>query len=332
MEISVTACQEIQRVLEEHHSFLITAGDATDGDSVGCMLALGLALKRKEKEVIVYIPGTLPPNLTFLPGQELLRSSVPPRRYEVMLVVDIGSSKRLFDGDKRFWRSLTSTVVNLDHHAGNDRFGDINLIDAAAAAVGEMIFRLLIHMGWEIDPDIATCLLVSVMADTGGFKYPNTSAFTLMVASELLGLGAQIGKIARPLFSTKSPPGMRLLGKMLCSLKEEEGGRLVWTTLTRKDFEEASAPDEEAEKIVEEMDRLRDVKVYCLFRETRDGRIRISLRSRDDIPVNEVAGKFGGGGHTQAAGCFLSSSLESAQELVLKEVRSLLQRCTPAAS
>ncbi len=323
MPVNLGLFEEVGEVLASRNQFFITTA-SPDGDSIGCMLALGLALKQQGKEPTLFSPEPIPGSLLFLPEVSKIVYEIPARSFDALLVVDTGSSKILFHGNRDLWRKISDLVINIDHHPDNDQFGKLNLVTPEAASTGEIVYQLLTCLKWEINEPIATCLLTSMMADTGAFRYPNVTPATLRMAAELLGKGAKNGVIARQLYSTQSIPYVKLLGQLFNNLQVDLGGKLAWSVLSRKDFEMAGAPEDTADKMVEQLDMLRDVQAFALLRQMGDGKIKVSLRSRDRLPVNKIAALFGGGGHLQAAGCQLSGDLKEAEKKIVTELRALL--------
>lgn len=316
--------REVAEVIEKSKRFLLTTA-SPDGDSIGCMLALGLALREHQKEAYLYSPEPVPVNFSDLPAIELIKFQLPADKFDVMIVVDTGASGLLFGGKKETFAKVARTIINLDHHLSNDHFGHLNIIDSSSASTGELVVELLSELKWNINTDMASCLLTSVMADTGAFRYPNVTTGTYEVAAKLLSKGVDNGAIARQLYSTCTIPYVKLLGRMIENLKFEFDGQLAWSVLTLKDFKACEATEDIADKMVEQLDMLRDVKVYALLREWNDGKIKVSLRSRSHYAVNDVAAKFGGGGHRQASGCQLNGNLEQAETRIVTELRTLLQ-------
>lgn len=312
---------QIEQVFKEKNSFFLTTA-SPDGDSVGSMQALGIALQNHGKKASLYFPEPVPENLNFLPGKNAVVSELPAAPLDVMVVMDTGSSRLLFDGDKRGWGKIAKQIVNIDHHPDNDRFGEINCVLPEAASTGEIIFQILTHLNWEITPDIASCLLTAVMADTGIFRYPNVTDSTYSIASSLLKTKIDNGKIARQLYASYSYPYAKLLGRMFSNLKKKHDGKIAWSSLSQEDFAAAEAAEDEGDKMVEQLDILKEVHVFALFREMKDGIIKISLRSRNNLPVNRIASLFGGGGHVQAAGCKIKSTLKEAEQKVIQELDS----------
>lgn len=256
---------------------------------------------------------------------DLVHDQVPPEPFDALVVMDTGSSKLLFDGNRATWEKISKLVINIDHHPDNDLYGHLNLVFPESASTGEIVCGLLSHLKWEISREMAQCLLTALMADTGAFRYPNVTPTTLKLAAELVAKGASNDQIARKLYASATPADLKLLGKMFLNLQHEMDGKLAWSVLSQSDFKECAASDETADKMVEHLDALRDVKAYALLRGMQDGQIKVSLRSRDRLPVNKIAAQFGGGGHLQAAGCRLSGDLKEAEKKIVNELRKLFQ-------
>lgn len=324
MQASVRLCDDVAEVVKAGNSFVLATA-SPDGDAVGSMVAFALALKNHDKEASVYLPEALPDNLAFLPGLDLITYNLPAQAADALLIMDTGSSRQLLNGDKNAWRKIGARIVDIDHHPDNDRYGDVNLVIPEAASTGEIVFRVLSHLGWEVDSRMAACLLTALMSDTGVFRYPNVTPFTYMIASELLGKGLDNGKIARNIYSTCTIPYVKLMGRMLGNLQFDLDGKVAWSVLAPEDFKAAGAADDDADKMVEQLDMLNDVKAYALLRQVGNGVVKVSLRSRDDLPVNKIAQQHGGGGHRQAAGCRLTGDLREAEKKIVEGLRSLFK-------
>ncbi|MCL4424838.1 MAG: bifunctional oligoribonuclease/PAP phosphatase NrnA, partial [Firmicutes bacterium] len=220
--------------------------------------------------------------------------------------------------------SRVALVVNIDHHGTNAGFGQYNYVDVQAAAVGEQIYELLRSMEVDISPAIATCLYTAIVTDTGSFRYESTRESTFRVAAELVRLGAKPAQVAENAFETRSLSSARLLGRALETLELTPDGKVAWLVISRAALEETGASDEETEGIINYARAIRGVEVGLLFRETGDGKVRVSLRSRHQVDVSRVASHFDGGGHPRAAGCTLSLPLNEAREKVITAVRGAL--------
>jgi len=162
--------------------------------------------------------------------------------------------------------------------------------------------------------------MTGLVSDTGGFKFANTSPRTFRVAARLAELGADASFIAREIYESRSLTSMKLLGRALDSLRTDQAGQVVWATITRRDLDELGASDADTDSVVNYVGQVKGPRVAVLFREVKPDSIRISLRSRGGVDVNQVARAFGGGGHAAAAGCTIASSLDDARKKLLDEV------------
>lgn len=323
MSLDIIKTKEISDLLRSKRTFILSTS-APDGDSIGSMLALMHLLDTIGKKSYLYIEDPVSLFLKFLPGVDKILREFPKETADCLIVVDTGHSSRFFGEKEQLWRNLADIVINIDHHEGCDEFGDINFIDPSASSVSEILVDLFKAGSFNITYPMAISLLTSIIADTGGLKYANVTPRTLRAAAELVDIGASVYPITRALYSSKKVSSVKLLGHFLSSIKEDYNGKLVWGYLTRSMFEESRATEEEGDKIVEELDLLHDARIYCLFKESKDGTIKVSLRSRNNLSVKSVAEQFGGGGHVQAAGCKLDGPIDAAAAKVLSVIRDFL--------
>jgi phosphoesterase RecJ-like protein len=277
-----------------------------DGDALGSMLALGLALRAVGKRVTASFGEhrtTVPRLLRFLPGQDLL---VGPDDYpaspELMITFDAPTVARLamLNGSADRAREL----IVVDHHPSNTRFGTLNLVDPGAAATAVLAEELLHRLGLPIDKAIATCLYVGLVTDTGSFKYSSTTPAVHVMAARLVDTGLNTEEIARDLWD-RSPFGyLRVLGAVLdrVMLEPEVGGGLVWTFVTRADRAAYGLPYDEVEGIIDVVRRTDEAEVTAVLKEDDDGVWQVSTRSKGRVDVARVCTALGGGGHTKAAG------------------------------
>ncbi len=298
-----------------------------DGDALGSMLGLALALVPLGKDLTLLSQDGVPAILQFLPQVSLVQSVTECARFDLALVLDCGDLARVGDRVMPII-ARAHTVVDIDHHAVAGAFGDIQVLDTQSASTSEIVYALLQTMGLPLTPPIATCLFTGVSTDTGSFRYQNVSPQTLRVAAHLVEAGARPALISEQVFENKTFAATRLLGHALASLSETNNRRIVWARITAQDFLALQATDEDTEGIVGPVRGVRGADVGILFREmpTPDGRpiVRISLRSRAGIDVALVARQFGGGGHSLAAGCTVSLPLAEAECVVVDAVRLAL--------
>jgi len=316
------ALAAIARALDEHHTFLLATHEHPDGDGVGSLLALQLGLTAQGKQSLPALPEPLPERYGFLPGADLVRVGPLPgggAPAEVAVVLDCDGPSRL--AGLRPAVEACSLVINLDHHTNEQPFGDRQLVDPAAAAVGELVYELFVAAGWEIDAPIATCLYCALGTDTGFFRFGNTSAAALRVAAALVEAGADAREIAERAATRRSLPAARLLGRALASLQTAAGGLLVAAVLTREDFVAAGATPQDTEGVIDQLKVVGDCRVAVLMREQGPGEWRVSLRSEAGGDMAGVARRFGGGGHRAAAGCTMQGSRDEVHTALVDALR-----------
>lgn len=297
-----------------------------DGDSIGSILAMGLALSGRGKQVTMAGPDPVPEIYTFLPGVEFFRvcKQPPPGRYDTLIVLDCSIPERLGEGFQGLLKN-GMMVINLDHHTGSDPFATLNYIDCEAAATGEIVFELLDLMNIPLTVDIAICLYTAIVTDTGSFQYENTTSGTHYRIARLIEGGAPISEINTRLYEEKPLVGLRLLGSALNTLRLSACGRVAWMTVSREMLDALGARDEHTDGVASYARTIKGVQVGVLFFEKKPGEFKIGFRSKSSVDVNQVARFFGGGGHSRAAGCVLEGSLPEVQERVITTILSFLQ-------
>ena len=317
--------EEIIDLIKDHERFAITTHLSPEGDAIGSALALRLLLRRLEKEALVVIQDPVPPNLRFLKGTEGVKGpeELPQHQQlelELWFVVDCAGLDRVGDQVRRLIEKGERPIVNIDHHINNLNFGEVNYV-RQTAATAQLIFELAQAFG-TVDPEIATCLYAGIVADTDAFRNDNTDAHVLRDAAALVEQGARAREVAINLYERRTLGELRLLGYSLLHAHLEDS--IVWCDLPLKVFDELGASPWETEHLVEDLRALEGVEVAVLFKELERGRVKVSLRAKGGLKVNEVAQQFGGGGHEQAAGCIVEGGLAEAEEQVLGELRRRL--------
>jgi phosphoesterase RecJ-like protein len=315
--------REIGERLAGAHRVAVATHVNPDGDGLGSVAGLSLFLERLGKVVYPCIPrlNELPPQYSYLPGREKIGTcGEPGEPPEVFVALDCSNLERL-ESLAPIARA-SGILINVDHHEDNTEYGDINLVDERASSTAELVFRVFRANGWEIDPAVATCLYTGLFTDTGRFQHPNTTPEAFRIAYELALAGAEVSRVAREVYQNQSLSYVHLLGLVLerARLSREVG--LVYSTISQEDLRATGASLSEAEDLVDYLRTVRGGKVVALLKELEDGRVRVSLRSRDDLPVGPIARELGGGGHAMAAGYTTEKNLDGA----LRELISILAR------
>ena len=247
--VEPTIVATIRQALADHRSFLVCGHEDLDGDCIGCQLALFHWLKDQGKEVVVVSDGPTLANYGFLPGFEQIRPRVPEGlEAQVTVCLDTASAERVLPGIR-----LQGKVINIDHHLGNTNFGDLNWVDGEAAAVGEQIFTLLEGDRRPLSCQIATCLYVAIMTDTGSFRYTKTSARTFEITAALVRAGANPHRITNAYHDNVHPDTVRMTGEVFNRLQFELDGRLVWGEITREMYDRLGGPERQPEQLASQM-------------------------------------------------------------------------------
>jgi len=273
-----------------------------DGDALGSMLALHhLCRSQGVTSVASWSePFVVAPHYTFLPGLHLTTKPADfPTEPDVMVTFDCGSMARL--GDLAVPAAAAATLIVLDHHASNDRYGSINVVDAGAAATAVVVRELARRLGWPLTRDAALCLYTGLVTDTGRFQYSNTTPEVFELARELAEFDLPIAAITRQLFEEHSFRYLKMVGACLARAELDRELGFVATWVTNFDLDGFDVGIEETEGLIDLVRRTSEADVACVCKETAEG-IRVSLRSVSDLDVGAVASRFGGGGHQYAAG------------------------------
>jgi len=302
----------VAETIRANDAFLLATHENPDGDALGSMLAMSIALGELGKDVVMYLSGEAPTpgEYRFLDLSGLRRLLPDDTEERVLLALDCASERRI--GPEADVVERPRLVVNVDHHHDNTRFGDLNLIVDDASSTAEIVRDILASLDVRLSPEIAEALYVALVTDTGRFQYSNTTPKALRLAADLVEAGADVHGIFRLVYETVQFAKLKLLARALGRAELYENGRLVVSYLLKDDFAEVGAEEPYSEGIIDYLRSVEGSEMVALIREPpRDEgpARRISLRSsRDEVDVSAVARAAGGGGHRQAAG--FSSELE----------------------
>ncbi|MBN2134979.1 MAG: bifunctional oligoribonuclease/PAP phosphatase NrnA, partial [Acidobacteria bacterium] len=294
-----------------------------DGDAVGSLLALHLALENTGKKVFSYT-DTPPDTYRFLPGFEKLKNADEFETPGKNIVIILDSSN--IDRCPVSNLENTEQIINIDHHLDNSGFGNINYIDSSASSTGILIYRLLTEMRLTITPDVAENLYTAIITDTGRFSFSNTDPETFCVIAELVKAGASPQKLTEHIYKNYSLKNARIFGKVLSSLEEHGNGRILTIELSYDTVQQMEIGEHETEGMMEYIQGIDGQEVSLFFKEFAKNVTRVSLRSRGRIDVQQVAEKHNGGGHKFAAGCTIEHTVAEAKSLLIKEISTALHR------
>ncbi len=296
---------------------LIISHIRPDGDAVGSLLGLGLILEGLGKEINLVLEDGVPQVFHHLTGSEKVIKQVSGV-YDLVIVVDCSDIDRIGE----VLDDYGEPDINIDHHPTNTQFAALNLVEDQAVATAEIIYDLVQALDYELSLPAAEALLTGLLTDSLGFRTSNSSPRTLRIAADLQERGADLPELYQRAMLEKSFEAIRYWGKGLGRVQFEDG--LVWTSLTLEDRLETNYPGRDDADLVNVLTRIRDVSISLVFVEQKDGRIKVSWRSKPEFDVSLIATGFGGGGHKPAAGAEIEGSLEQVQADVLEATRKLL--------
>ncbi len=309
-----TKFAEIGRVLREHNKFAVLSHVRPDGDALGSTLALALSLKGLGKEVRAWNEEGMLEKYNFLAQAELLtQPPCEPEDFDVVVALDTAVQNRL--------GTTTSAVrhaklwINIDHHPSNPRYGDLVYIDPTAPATGQILFEFLTNQNFPITPEIAENLYAAISTDTGSFQYPNTTVRTFEIAAELVRCGVEVGRISQLLYENFPRRRIELLRELLGTMQFGCDGKLAWFSLSQTAALALGVIPEDNEGLIDHLRAIRGVIVAIFFEELPDGKVRVSMRSKNEaVDVCAICTQFGGGGHVLAAGARVRGTLPEVEK------------------
>jgi phosphoesterase RecJ-like protein len=321
--------QIIQHIKDSQH-ILIASHAEPDGDSVGSLVAMGLALAKLDKKMTMHTPSPIPAVYRFLPGAgRIVRQIKNADIYDLALVLDCGDLTRI--GETSAEISKIPILINIDHHVSNTGFGHIQFIDTSACATAEIVYRLINALEIPFDKAIATSIYTGILTDTGSFRFSNTNQAAFAISQAMTDAGVEPHNVAQRVFGTYSLGRMKLLNMALNSIEISDNGKLSMMTVTRSMLNTTGTNTEDLDGMINYARRIEDVKVAALIHEIKNGggkfanmnRYHVSLRSDSSVDVAEIAGKFGGGGHASAAGFQIESTLVALKSKIIELAENL---------
>jgi phosphoesterase RecJ-like protein len=323
MKTHAKVIDRIIDVIRKSESFCIVGHVRPDGDCVGSQLGLALALKAENKKVTVWNEDKVPQKYAFLDPDHLFQKPKSGRKFDCVIATDCASFERL--GIVGASVSDRNCFINIDHHASNTRYADLNWVSPHEPSTGELIFRLLKTAKWPITKPISDCLFTAVSTDTGSFQYPTTRPGTFHVGAELVTRGANLAKICDEVYQSYPLSRARLLKHVYTNFRLTHQNQIAYFWLKKSDFARTGAESADTEGLIDHIRAIEPVVIACVFEEIEPGFTRISLRSKTDkVNVNEIAALFGGGGHKAAAGARIPGKHLSVQRKVIGAVKKAL--------
>lgn len=315
--------ERILELIDSAKTICVVGHVRPDGDCIGSQMGLGLALEGAHKEVTIWNQDPVPDKLRFLDPERRLTRPKAGQKFDLVIATDCASAERLGKAGEQIGER--GHLINIDHHASNTRYGDVNWVSPREPSTGELIFDLCAWAGWKITQPIADCLFAAISTDTGSFQYPSVVPETLHTAAELVERGANLGHICQEIYQSFPLTRVRLLRHVYSTFRLTHEDKTAYFWLKQADYARAGASVEESEGLIDHIRAIEGVLVAVVFEEVEPEVTRISLRSKNEaVNVNEIAALYGGGGHKAAAGARVPGKPLSAQRRVLGAVKRAL--------
>ena len=307
-------------------SFVVVSHSSPDGDAIGSTLAVRFLLLGLGKARITCVNEDQTPRIyQWLPGADTMRirrSMKAPVAADLVVMVDIAEKERMGSVVELVPPGAKTLVI--DHHLGDKSDADVGYVDTTASAVGEILMDVFAAAGVPVSREVAECLYVSIMTDTGGFRFGNTTPRTHRVAAALLETGIDVSEISARVYDETSAAKLELLKRVLQRMRLEAQGRVAYSQVTVNDMAEAGAQSEDIEGLVNYARNIEGVEVGILFRELDEETTKVSMRARDGCNCAVFLNQFGGGGHMAAAGVTMDMPLEAACAMIVERVQDVL--------
>ncbi len=314
--------QEIGDAIRAHQTFALMSHVRPDGDAIGSQIALGHALEQMGKTVHYLNEDGLPESLEFLPLSEKIEQADQPVEVEVAIALDTASQARLGEKSNAAVKSA-KLWINIDHHKSNPGYGDLAHIDATSPATGQILYSLLVDQEFPFSEATRDSIYVAVSTDTGSFQYSGTTQKTYEMAADLMRRGLNVGEINAQTYDNQPFRRVELMRSLLNTLECTDGQKVIYWSLPYAEQEKMGLVPDDSEGMIDFIRSVHGVVVALFFEELEDGKIRVSMRSKDRVvDASEVCQNFGGGGHALAAGIRMDGPIDEAREKVLAVVRA----------
>jgi phosphoesterase RecJ-like protein len=316
-----TELDHIVEAIAARRRFVISSHSRPDGDSIGSQLAMAFALRALGKEVAVVNSDAAPGPLMTFPGvPDIQIADRVSGEFDAAIIMECGDLARTgVAGLDRYF------VINIDHHPGNSRYGQINWFDSTAAACGEMVYDLVRALGVPLSSDIAAHVYLAILTDTGSFHYSSISPRTFEICRETLLAGVDPVRVARNVYDSNNMGRLKLFGAVLSAMQLDPTGRIAIVYLDHEMARAAGGTYEDTEGLINLPLTVKEIRAVVFFKQAEGEEYRVSMRSKGDIDIGAVAKDFGGGGHKNAAGCTVHGGIDALQKLLVEKIEKAIE-------
>lgn len=316
--MSEAGLEQAVRLLRPAENIAVIAHVNPDADAIGAVVGLTAGLRSMGKNVVAALSDPVPEYARFLTGADFVVSTLDSRQFDVLVCADAASIERLgdlYDNNRDLFASLP--ILNVDHHQTNPLYGTVVYVEPAASSTSELCYHILHALGAQFDGATADALMFGIVGDTGSFRNGATTTGSLEAAGALLAHGADIQRIAFQLFESKRFAAARLWGQVIAAIELDHVRGIVIAKISQAMLRECGVTVDEVEGIAEYLRGIQEAETVILLKETAEGDVKVSMRSRPAVDVSVIASALGGGGHRQAAGCTVAGPLDVARQILI---------------
>ena len=318
---------ELHKLIQANNRIILTSHMYTDGDALGCLIALYDYLSDIDKDVEIIIPGNVPPKYSYLNTEEIInRTTNFETEYKIsnaqlIIIVDVSSLKRL-NGLYSAVKESKAKKVCIDHHPFDSDWIDLGIVDKQRVATGELIFQYFQVNNIPISAVMANALYTAILSDSGSFRFQRTDAYTFKMAATLVKAGADPVKLYGYIYENGTQHQLQAWGEILKNIQSRN--KLYWLSVSKELLDSYKISLEEIDGIIDILRKVKEAQIVLVFIEKSKNEIIVGLRSKNGFDVGEFARKFGGGGHHHAAGFQRSNSLQNVIDTTVEEIEKVI--------
>ena len=315
--------EKITTTIANNKNFLILSHKDPDGDSVGSLVAFNNLINSfEDKEAVCVCIDEIPDIYSFFSGIKKIKKTIPEKKYDVVVFLDIAVEHRL-NNEFRSFLDKDFFTVNIDHHLSNSFFADVNYVEEDAASTTVLIYKLFKLLNAKMDQESVDAIFLGLMTDTGNFTFNTNRSETFKIAADLIDLGANVSFLKEKVYFSNPQRKIKLLTKIMQRIKIDSSSKIAWSYSRLSDWAKYKITSPDFEGIPEECNSIKDVNLFILFREEENGLIKMNLRSKGTVDSRIIANKYGGGGHFHASGARCFGELDKVMRLVTEEARQI---------
>jgi bifunctional oligoribonuclease and PAP phosphatase NrnA len=317
--------RSIVEAIGARQRFVLSSHARPDGDSIGSQLAMAYALRALGKDVHVVNKDRASAPLLQFPGVSSIEiAEAATGDFDAAIIMECGDLARTgVSGLDRYF------IINIDHHPGNAGYGQLNWFDASAAACSEMVFDLIEALGVRWTVEMATHVYLGILTDTGSFHFSNITSRTFDISGRMLAAGVDPVRVARSVFDSNSMGRLKLFGAVLSTMQIDASGRIAIIYLDHSMAREAGGTYEDSDGLINMPLTVKEIQAVVFFKQSENDEFRVSMRSKGAIDIGAVAKQFGGGGHTNAAGCTVTGAIDRLQRIFVDKMTHAIDAAAP---